>query len=69
MRYTTDGGRARYAGNQIGSKFWEVISDEHGIDPAFLASNITEERADENRLQGMQDVMCSAAGFSKALVY
>ena len=22
-----------YAGNQIGSKFWEVISDEHGIDP------------------------------------
>jgi hypothetical protein len=22
-----------YTGNQIGSKFWEVISDEHGIDP------------------------------------
>ena len=21
-------------GNQIGAKFWEVISDEHGIDPA-----------------------------------
>ena len=21
------------AGNQIGSKIWEVISDEHGIDP------------------------------------
>uniref|UniRef100_A0A5F9DLB1 Tubulin/FtsZ GTPase domain-containing protein n=1 Tax=Oryctolagus cuniculus TaxID=9986 RepID=A0A5F9DLB1_RABIT len=21
-------------GNQIGTKFWEVISDEHGIDPA-----------------------------------
>ena len=20
-------------GNQIGSKFWEIISDEHGIDP------------------------------------
>ena len=20
-------------GNQIGAKFWEVISDEHGIDP------------------------------------
>jgi hypothetical protein len=20
-------------GNQIGSKFWEVISDEHGVDP------------------------------------
>jgi hypothetical protein len=21
-------------GNQIGAKFWEVISDEHGIDPS-----------------------------------
>lgn len=20
-------------GNQIGSKFWEVIADEHGVDP------------------------------------
>ena len=20
-------------GNQIGSKFWEIISDEHGVDP------------------------------------
>lgn len=20
-------------GNQIGAKFWEVISDEHGLDP------------------------------------
>jgi len=20
-------------GNQIGAKFWEVVSDEHGIDP------------------------------------
>ena len=49
------------AGNQIGSKFWEVISDEHGIDPAFLASKITEERADENKLQGMQDVQCGWA--------
>jgi len=23
-------------GNQIGAKFWEVISDEHGIDPRAL---------------------------------
>ena len=20
-------------GNQVGTKFWEIISDEHGIDP------------------------------------
>ena len=25
--------QAGQCGNQIGSKFWEVISDEHGIDP------------------------------------
>ena len=24
---------AGQCGNQIGAKFWEVISDEHGIDP------------------------------------
>uniref|UniRef100_A0A4W3JRC3 Tubulin beta chain-like n=1 Tax=Callorhinchus milii TaxID=7868 RepID=A0A4W3JRC3_CALMI len=24
-------------GNQIGAKFWEVISDEHGIDPTGSA--------------------------------
>ena len=25
--------QAGQCGNQIGAKFWEVISDEHGIDP------------------------------------
>ncbi len=25
--------QAGQCGNQIGSKFWEVISDEHGISP------------------------------------
>ncbi len=25
--------QAGQCGNQIGSKFWEVISDEHGVDP------------------------------------
>ena len=24
-------------GNQIGAKFWEVISDEHGVDPTGAA--------------------------------
>ncbi len=24
-------------GNQIGAKFWEVVSDEHGIDPTGTA--------------------------------
>ena len=28
--FATQGGQC---GNQIGAKFWEVVSDEHGIDP------------------------------------
>merc|ERR1712038_213160 len=26
--------QAGQCGNQIGAKFWEIISDEHGIDPS-----------------------------------
>ena len=26
--------QAGQCGNQVGSKFWEIISDEHGIDPS-----------------------------------
>ena len=25
--------QAGQCGNQIGAKFWEIISDEHGVDP------------------------------------
>ena len=25
--------QAGQCGNQIGAKFWEVVSDEHGVDP------------------------------------
>ena len=28
--------QAGQCGNQIGAKFWEVISDEHGIDPVGM---------------------------------
>ncbi|XP_078282477.1 tubulin beta-4B chain-like isoform X5 [Rhinoraja longicauda] len=28
--------QAGQCGNQIGSKFWEVISDEHGVDPTGI---------------------------------
>ncbi len=31
-------------GNQIGAKFWEVISDEHGIDPTGTCNDQTSER-------------------------
>ena len=34
-------------GNQIGAKFWEIISDEHGIEPDGKAS----DEAVQNELQ------------------
>ncbi|XP_062121702.1 tubulin beta-1 chain isoform X3 [Drosophila sulfurigaster albostrigata] len=41
--------QAGQCGNQIGSKFWEVISDEHGIDPNGYyhgESDLQHERID-----------------------
>ena len=39
--------QAGQCGNQIGAKFWEMISDEHGIDPTGVYngdSELQEER-------------------------
>ena len=36
-------------GNQIGAKFWEVISDEHGIDPTGPASCGTPRKRKRKR--------------------
>lgn len=33
-------------GNQIGAKFWEVISDEHGIDPSGAYVGTQEQQLD-----------------------
>ena len=30
-------------GNQIGAKFWEVISDEHGVDPTGEQRPLTKQ--------------------------
>ena len=32
-------------GNQIGTKFWEVISQEHGIDKDGKYSSVEEDRS------------------------
>ena len=32
--------QAGQCGNQVGSKFWEIISDEHGIDPSGRVKRI-----------------------------
>merc|ERR1712013_601141 len=41
--------QAGQCGNQIGAKFWEIISDEHGIDPTGSyvgTSDLQMERID-----------------------
>merc|ERR1719341_2836812 len=50
--------QAGQCGNQIGAKFWEIISDEHGIDPtgAYVGtSELQLERIDVyyNEAQGL----------------
>merc|ERR1712013_704488 len=34
--------QAGQCGNQIGAKFWEIISDEHGIDPTGSYTGTSE---------------------------
>ena len=34
--------QAGQCGNQIGAKFWEIISDEHGIDPTGSYSGTSD---------------------------
>jgi len=39
-------------GNQIGAKFWEVIADEHGIDPTgWGCGSFCDERSSGNNSQ------------------
>merc|ERR1712142_690522 len=50
--------QAGQCGNQIGAKFWEIISDEHGIDPtgAYVGtSDLQMERVEVyyNEAQGL----------------
>ena len=35
-------------GNQIGAKFWEVIADEHGIDPTGQRGSFERSEAPKN---------------------
>merc|ERR1712107_53864 len=50
--------QAGQCGNQIGAKFWEIISDEHGIDPTGAytgTSDLQMERIEVyyNEAQGL----------------
>ena len=37
-------------GNQIGAKFWEVVSDEHGIDPTGTYHGDSQPAAGANHV-------------------
>jgi tubulin beta len=45
--------QAGQCGNQIGAKFWEIISDEHGVDP-------TGTYHGDSELQVFSDLFLSA---------
>merc|ERR1712212_892986 len=57
--------QAGQCGNQIGAKFWEIISDEHGIDPTGAyagTSELQRERIEEKSLsQGLSWLILSLA--------
>jgi phosphoadenosine phosphosulfate reductase len=46
-------------GNQIGAKFWEVVSDEHGIDPPDL-NNPVEKSQLSSRIAETEDLLNQA---------
>jgi tubulin beta len=47
-------------GNQIGTKFWEIVSDEHGVDPSGFC-RIPDPGNSDGRLEKI-DVYYSYAG-------
>jgi hypothetical protein len=65
--------QAGQCGNQIGAKFWEIISDEHGIDPTGAYTGRAPltlicrggHRSSENQFCGMisSDYSCEVIQF------
>lgn len=50
-------------GNQIGAKFWEVISDEHGIDPTGTYHGDSDLQLE--RINGMFSLFISYSSTSE----
>ena len=53
-------------GNQIGAKFWEVISDEHGEPPSLAISGFTGSRPMRASPQGRSALSRAAASARRA---
>merc|ERR1712088_911778 len=56
--------QAGQCGNQIGAKFWEIISDEHGIDPTGAYTGTSELQME--RIEGYYN---EAKGRGEKLVH
>ncbi|CAF3010724.1 unnamed protein product [Rotaria socialis] len=54
--------QAGQCGNQIGSKFWEVISDEHGIDPTGTYHGDSDLQLELSEYQQYQDATAEEEG-------
>uniref|UniRef100_A0A672MR89 Tubulin/FtsZ GTPase domain-containing protein n=1 Tax=Sinocyclocheilus grahami TaxID=75366 RepID=A0A672MR89_SINGR len=68
--------QAGQCGNQIGAKFWEVISDEHGIDPTGSYHGDSDLQLDRinvyyNEASGEQksDVFCNVRSLDNLHVH
>ena len=49
-------------GNQIGAKFWEIISDEHGVDPTGEYNGDSELQ--QERIEVYRQYICIYGQFN-----
>ena len=49
-------------GNQIGAKFWEVIADEHGVDPVRNRTHVKDSISTSVKLCGLSPTQSSSKG-------
>ena len=58
-------------GNQIGAKFWEIISDEHGVDPTGEYngdSDLQQERIEVSNYQSQISYVVAKKNISIILI-
>ena len=59
--------QAGQCGNQIGAKFWEMIADEHGVDPSGEYKG--EYEIQEERIEVTITLICFYVIVRKMLLY
>ena len=59
--------QAGQCGNQIGAKFWEMIADEHGVDPSGEYKG--EYEIQEERIEVTITLICFYVIVRKMILY